>query len=41
MPDADADVLIYHYYWDGNQPATGKLGVNPLGWDSAQWPYVH
>ena len=41
MPDADADVLIYHYYWDDNQPATGKLGINLLGWDSAQWPYVY
>jgi arabinan endo-1,5-alpha-L-arabinosidase len=41
MPDTDADVLIYHYYYSDSAPATGKLGINLLGWDSAGWPYVY
>ncbi|MFI6513417.1 arabinan endo-1,5-alpha-L-arabinosidase [Streptosporangium sp. NPDC050855] len=38
MPDADGDLLVYHYYADDG---SARLGVNLLGWDSAGWPYVH
>jgi arabinan endo-1,5-alpha-L-arabinosidase len=24
-----------------SQPATGKLGINLLGWDGGGWPYVY
>ncbi|MFC4061974.1 arabinan endo-1,5-alpha-L-arabinosidase [Planomonospora corallina] len=37
LPDADGDLLVYHYYGDDNR---ARLGVNLLGWDSAGWPYV-
>lgn len=40
MPDTDADVLIYHYYYSDSTPATGKLGINLLRWD-AGWPVVY
>ncbi|WP_239117448.1 arabinan endo-1,5-alpha-L-arabinosidase [Paractinoplanes ferrugineus] len=36
--DADADVLVYHYYADNG---TAKLGINLLGYDSSGWPYVY
>ena len=36
--DADADVLVYHYYADNG---SARLGINLLGYDSAGWPYVY
>jgi poly(3-hydroxybutyrate) depolymerase len=36
--DADADVLVYHYYADNG---AARLGINLLGYDSAGWPYVY
>ncbi|KIH99504.1 arabinan endo-1,5-alpha-L-arabinosidase [Streptomonospora alba] len=36
--DSDSDVLAYHYYADDG---TALLGLNLLGWASADWPYVH
>jgi arabinan endo-1,5-alpha-L-arabinosidase len=41
MHDTDADVLIYHYYYSDSTPLTGKLGINLIGYDSANWPYVY
>jgi arabinan endo-1,5-alpha-L-arabinosidase len=38
VPDADADVIYYHYYADNGSPL---LGINLIGWDSASWPYVY
>jgi hypothetical protein len=39
FPDADGDVLVYHYY-DGNNNGDPALGLNILGWTSDDWPYV-
>jgi arabinan endo-1,5-alpha-L-arabinosidase len=36
--DTDGDVLMYHYYADDG---SAKLGINLLGWDSSNWPFVH
>jgi arabinan endo-1,5-alpha-L-arabinosidase len=36
--DADADVLVYHYYADNG---AAQLGINLLGYDSSGWPYVY
>ena len=36
--DADADVMVYHYYADNG---AARLGINLLGYDSAGWPYVY
>jgi arabinan endo-1,5-alpha-L-arabinosidase len=41
LADTDYALLIYHYYYSNNTPATGKLGINWMSWDSAGWPYVH
>jgi arabinan endo-1,5-alpha-L-arabinosidase len=41
ISDTDASVLVYHYYYSDSAPATGKLGINLLGWDSAGWPYAY
>lgn len=38
MPDADGDLLVYHYYADDG---SARLGVNLLGWDAAGWPHVY
>jgi arabinan endo-1,5-alpha-L-arabinosidase len=38
FPDADGDILMYHWYADDG---SSKLGINLLGWDSANWPFVH
>jgi arabinan endo-1,5-alpha-L-arabinosidase len=35
--DTDHDILVYHYYADNGAPL---LGLNKLGYDSADWPYV-
>ena len=40
FPDADGDVLVYHYY-DGSNAGTPTLGINLLGWTSDGWPFVH
>ena len=40
MHDTDGDLLVYHYY-DGNNNGTPLLGINLLGWDSQQWPFLH
>ena len=32
------DVLFYHYYTDSG---ASRLGINPIGWDAAGWPFVH
>ena len=40
LTDGDQDLLVYHYY-DATDNGTPKLGLNPLGFDSAGWPYVH
>ncbi|MEV6842649.1 arabinan endo-1,5-alpha-L-arabinosidase [Actinoplanes sp. NPDC051411] len=36
--DADADVLVYHYYADNG---AAQLGINLLAYDSAGWPSVY
>lgn len=33
------DLLVYHYY-DANNSGKATLGINFLGWNSADWPYV-
>ena len=38
FPDVDGDILMYHWYGDDG---SSKLGINLLGWDSANWPFVH
>jgi arabinan endo-1,5-alpha-L-arabinosidase len=38
IADADGDVLFYHYYADSG---ASFLGINLLGWDAANWPFVH
>jgi arabinan endo-1,5-alpha-L-arabinosidase len=38
LTDAGTDVLVYHYYADDN---SARLGLNLIGWDSANWPYVY
>jgi arabinan endo-1,5-alpha-L-arabinosidase len=37
IPDNGSDVLFYHYY---TSSGASFLGINPLGWDSAGWPFV-
>ena len=38
LHDVDSDILMYHWYaGDGSS----KLGINLLGWDSSNWPFVH
>ncbi|WP_418276561.1 arabinan endo-1,5-alpha-L-arabinosidase [Isoptericola jiangsuensis] len=37
LPDADGDVLFYHYYKDDGSP---HLGINLLGYDAQGWPFV-
>ena len=37
IPDADSDVLFYHYYADNG---ASFLGINRIGWDAAGWPFV-
>jgi arabinan endo-1,5-alpha-L-arabinosidase len=36
--DADANVLVYHYYADSG---ASYLGINLIGYDSAGWPFVY
>lgn len=36
--DADAEVLVYHYYADNG---AARLGINLLGYDTAGWPFVY
>jgi arabinan endo-1,5-alpha-L-arabinosidase len=38
LADTDADVLVYHYY--ANNGAS-FLGTNPLGYDTAGWPFAY
>jgi arabinan endo-1,5-alpha-L-arabinosidase len=38
LSDNGQDVLFYHYYADNG---ASFLGINPIGWDSAGWPFVH
>jgi arabinan endo-1,5-alpha-L-arabinosidase len=35
--DTDHDILVYHYYADNG---ASLLGLNWLGYDNANWPYV-
>ena len=37
--DTDHDILIYHYY-DANRSGQPFLGINYIGWDANEWPYV-
>ena len=37
--DTDHDILIYHYY-DANRNGNPYLGINFLGYDANDWPYV-
>jgi arabinan endo-1,5-alpha-L-arabinosidase len=37
--DTDHDILIYHYY-DSNRSGQPFLGINYIGWDANEWPYV-
>lgn len=36
--DADADVLVYHWYADSG---ASYLGINLIGYDAAGWPFVY
>jgi len=38
LGDSTGDVLFYHYYADSG---ASFLGINRLGWDAANWPYVY
>lgn len=38
-PVGDRDLLVYHYY-DARNGGRPTLGVNPLGWTFAGWPFV-
>jgi arabinan endo-1,5-alpha-L-arabinosidase len=38
LSDVDSDLLVYHYYANDN---SSKLGTNLLGWDPADWPFLH
>ncbi|MDQ7911332.1 family 43 glycosylhydrolase [Phytohabitans sp. ZYX-F-186] len=38
LGDSDGDVLFYHYYADSG---ASFLGINLIGWDAANWPYVY
>jgi arabinan endo-1,5-alpha-L-arabinosidase len=37
LDDNGQDVLFYHYYADNG---ASFLGINRIGWDSANWPFV-
>jgi len=39
LSDTDGEILVYHYY-DGNNNGYPVLGINVLGWDSDDWPYI-
>ena len=39
MSDTDGDILVYHYY-DGTNNGYPVLGLNVIGWDSDDWPYI-
>ncbi|MEV6347646.1 arabinan endo-1,5-alpha-L-arabinosidase [Actinoplanes sp. NPDC051851] len=36
--DDDGDLLVYHYYADSGSP---YLGIDPIAYDEAGWPFVH
>ncbi|GGN18518.1 arabinan endo-1,5-alpha-L-arabinosidase [Actinoplanes campanulatus] len=38
LADTDGEYLVYHYYADSGSP---HLGINPIGYDAAGWPFVH
>ncbi|MGN9908955.1 family 43 glycosylhydrolase [Phytohabitans sp. LJ34] len=38
LGDNGGDVLFYHYYADNG---ASFLGINLIGWDAANWPYVY
>jgi arabinan endo-1,5-alpha-L-arabinosidase len=37
LADSTGDVLFYHYYADNG---ASFLGINQIGWDAADWPFV-
>jgi arabinan endo-1,5-alpha-L-arabinosidase len=38
LGDSAGDVLFYHYYADNG---ASFLGINPIGWDAADWPFIY
>lgn len=39
MHDTDGDLIDYQYH-DANNKGLATLGINLLGWDAQEWPYI-